>query len=182
MDVLLNGKLPDVSRITQTTRFKSLNSKSAISKIKSSEPNIIIVTGTGKLSKSVIDICPNGIINLHGGDPEKYRGLDSLLWSIYHEDFDSLKVTLHRVVEELDAGDIIQQSNILIKKNMHLYELRAENVINCVKLLYSAISFYKKFGHFISYKQTTLGRYYSAMPTDLKELCLTKFSKFTNRL
>ena len=48
-------------------------------------------------------------INLHGGDPEKYRGLDSHLWSIYHEDWASLVSTLHVVSKDLDAGDSIEK-------------------------------------------------------------------------
>ena len=57
----------------------------------------------------MISIFENKIFNLHGGDPEKYRGLDSHYWSIYHNDFKSLITTLHKVRPILDTGEIVLQ-------------------------------------------------------------------------
>ena len=48
----------------------------------------------------------NKIFNLHGGNPEEFRGLDSHYWSIYHNNF-NLYSCLHKLSYKLDDGDII---------------------------------------------------------------------------
>ena len=44
--------------------------------------------------------------NFHGANPEKYRGLDSQLWALWHRDYGELKTCLHQLNETLDDGDI----------------------------------------------------------------------------
>jgi len=168
--------------ISNTFETKTVNYSNAISIIKDLFPDIIISFGTGKISKEVIQICPEGIINLHGGNPEVYRGLDSHLWAIYNNDFDNFIVTLHRVNEKLDCGDIILQKPIKIFKSMKLHELRRFTTEICIELVLSAISKFQKNGHFISYPQKKFGKYYSFMPTEKKEICVNLFNKYTEGL
>ena len=120
-------------------------------------------------------------INLHGGDPEKYRGLDSHLWSIYHEDWASLVSTLHVVSKDLDAGDIIEKRSIDLLKTKDLYSLRAANTLNCINMSLLALDYFKNKGTFQLSPQTQKGRYYSFMPTVLKEVCVKKFCKYRQR-
>ena len=74
------------------------------------------------------------IVNLHGGNPEEYRGLDSLFWSIFHKDFKNLQTTLHYVKLRVDTGNIIKKLKIITNKKTNLYNLRILNVINCIKI------------------------------------------------
>ena len=45
------------------------------------QADLCIVFGTRKIQKKTIALLPTVTVNLHGGDPELYRGLDSHLWS-----------------------------------------------------------------------------------------------------
>jgi methionyl-tRNA formyltransferase len=181
-DLFFNGNCPDLDSIVETSSFYNLNSKEAINKLIELNPDIIINAGSGKLHKEFIEVCPERIVNLHGGDPQKYRGLDSLLWSIYHDDFDSIMVTLHILRSELDTGEIVQQARINLFKGMKLHQLRAQNVITCVMLLVNAINSLKNFNQLLTHPQIALGSYYSFMPSELKEICRIKFEKYTQGL
>jgi methionyl-tRNA formyltransferase len=102
--------------------------------LKSINPDVIIVFGTGKINSSLIQIPRLGCLNLHGGDPERYRGLDTHLWAIYHQEFDQLITTLHYIDETLDTGDVVFKATLPISRGLQLHQLRAVNTQVCVKL------------------------------------------------
>ena len=114
------------------------------------------------------------IINLHGGDPEKYRGLDSHLWTIYHEDWDRLITCLHILDEKLDNGDIIAKKHLDLSKITDLSRLRAINTVACFDLTLSALKQYEERKSFNIISQSEIGRYYSFMPSSLKTICIQK--------
>ncbi len=145
-------------------------------------PDVILVFGTGRLPQAVIDVCPEGILNLHGGDPRAYRGLDSHLWAIYHRDFAALLVTLHRVTAVLDDGAIVSQAAVPLRPRMGLHELRSETAEICVALAWRALQDYATGGAFQSTPQERRGRYYSHMPAVLKERCVQHFETHTRGL
>jgi len=172
----------EIKKIVNTEEFEDLNDEKHVSRLKKLFPDLIIVFGTGVLRKKILETINCPLLNLHGGDPEKYRGLDSHLWSIYHKDYDSLVVTLHHVNSELDTGDIVLQSKVEILPGMKLKELRSENTNICSDLVINTINSYAKTGKLNRIKQGQKGRYYSAMPTVLKDICLKNFENYTRRL
>ncbi len=173
------GTRTRIGEIVPTHLFDSLNSRTAVKALVGSRADVIIVFGTGVLKGSVITAKPHGIFNLHGGDPECYRGLDTHLWAIYHRDFEGLITTLHRLEEDLDTGDIVMQGKIPLSKEMPIYALRRSNTEMCVALSLTAIDMIRRSGSVISRPQRTRGRYYSSMPTDLKDVCRKRFESYT---
>ena len=91
---------------------------------------------------------PGKFLNLHGGNPITYRGLDSHLWAIYHEDFSELVTSIHLVEPELDTGKLINKRPIKLKSKMKLYQLRAENTLCCIALTLEALENLKNNGEF----------------------------------
>ena len=148
--------------------------------LKKENPDMVLVFGTGLLKEHLIRVCPNNTYNLHGGDPESYRGLDSHLWAIYHRDFSSLVTTLHRLDTSLDTGDIILQGQIPLTQGMGLYMLRAVNTQLCVQLAVATIDMCSRYGNVVSRRQRQAGRYYSSMPSTLKSICCKNFEKYIN--
>ena len=126
------------------------------------------------IKNSIIQRCRQGIINLHGGDPQFYRGLDSHLWAIYHKDFSNLKVCLHRINNILDDGEIIDMRSIKMKK-LELYMLRSENTKLCVELTLSALKnlIRKAFSNFFPKLKEDIIPYAKCF----KEICLTNFNR-----
>jgi methionyl-tRNA formyltransferase len=158
-----------------------MNGTEGISSLSTWQPDVAIVFGTGRLSSAVIESGPGCFLNLHGGDPEEYRGLDTHLWAIYHSDFGGLVTTLHRVNSSLDDGDICLQESISISAGMQLSELRLANTEACVRLAVAALSSVREQGYVPSRKQRRAGRYYSFMPSQLKEICRKRFEKHARR-
>lgn len=153
----------------------SVNSHEAIAALRKAAPDVVVVFGTGILHPPVIDVCRESVVNLHGGHPERYRGLDSHLWAIYHHDIRGLVTTLHRLDSELDTGDIVLAADVPLAACGELSELRAINTELCVDLVISAVAMHRNIGRFLSRQQATRGRYYSAMPDELKDVCIKRF-------
>ena len=171
-----------ISEITSVKEFTSMNDASAIASLEKESVDIVIVFGTGVLKPPLIEICSQRIFNLHGADPENYRGLDTHLWAIYHKDFGGLITTLHHLDTGLDTGDIVLQGAIPLHHKMKLHELRAANTEVCVKLTISVIDMMNRFGEVTSRSQYNKGRYYSAMPAELKDTCQKRFETYTKGL
>ena len=168
--------------LSKTKNFKNVNDIKCLEFISKINPHIIIVFGTGIIRKPLINLCRRGIINLHGGDPQYFRGLDTHLWAIYHKLFNQLVTTLHRVNTRIDDGEIIKIAPIEINKSSEIKKLRAENTKVCVEIVLEALQYYYNFGKFSSKSQTKKGRYYSFMPAELKDICVRNFNKYIDSL
>lgn len=181
-EVFFGGKERMLAELAPTFEIDSVNGKESLEQIEKISPDVMISFGTGKISKEVIAPCPDGIINLHGGDPEEYRGLDSHLWAIYHKDFKNIVTTLHRLNECLDDGQIIAQAPVPLVRNMKIYELRRANAQVCVALTVAALERYAQDGKFTARAQKKQGRYYSFMPVPLKQICQGYFERYASTL
>lgn len=177
-----DGRSVSLSDVADVLDVDSANDPSSVSCLKRLQSEIVLVFGAGRLQPSIIQLCPLGMVNLHGGDPEEYRGLDTHLWAVYHGDFGGLVTTLHRVNEKLDDGDIVLQAAIPLQRGMPLHELRHRNTQVCVRLALSAIDMYQRHGGFLSRPQRRRGRYYSFMPAALKGICRERFEAYTGKL
>jgi methionyl-tRNA formyltransferase len=158
--------------------FEDVNSKETFNLIKNSTFRCILSFGTKKIGKKLIKLSKNKIFNLHGGDPEFYRGLDSHFWAIYHNDFKNLTTTLHVLNENLDTGNIYKKKKIKIKKYDDLSKLRLKNTSVCVDLFKNFLSKLQKNKKIKFYKQKKEGRYYSFMPSVLKNRVLINYNKY----
>lgn len=173
------GKSASVKDFAPCREFPNMGSSEAYAAVRAAGPDALLVFGTGKLKGPLLAEYAGRIVNLHGGDPEEYRGLDSHLWAIYHKDFGGLVTTLHHLERDLDTGGIIQQGQVELRKGMGLHELRAANTRTCLDLCLAAFAAYEKIGRFPARIQRRKGRYYSAMPAVLKDQCLRRFAAHT---
>jgi methionyl-tRNA formyltransferase len=176
---LLKGENPKFQDFAETHTFNSLNSKESKTQMMRLKPDVIIVFGTGRLDADVLRIPRLAALNLHGGNPEEYRGLDSHLWAIYHKDFRNLITALHFMSPQIDTGDIVSSMPLPITTHMNLYELRAINTKICVDLSLAAFGMIDCGLPLSRRKQRKRGRYYSAMPAVLKDICVNNFTRLT---
>jgi methionyl-tRNA formyltransferase len=174
-----NGMPPSFSDIAQTQSYENLNDSSAVCALREIKPDVILVYGTGKLSDNILDICPHTVLNCHNGDPERYRGLDCHLWPLYHRDFDALQMTLHKIKESLDTGDIVDRRPVPLYENMPLADLRRAACEISVEMAIDALERFEKTGTFKATAQRQKGRYYSYLPAVLKDICLRNFERHT---
>ena len=160
---------------------ENLNDPEALSWIAAMKPDLGIVSGARKLSPDVIGLFKDGLINVHLGVAEHYRGLDSNLWALYHNDYDHLGVTIHKVEPTLDTGDIIYQEKVSLPANAKIFQVRYYTMVAAVDFMMRALTDYLA-GNIPSRPQEHLGRYYSFMPLCLKEVVAKKFDTRTSRL
>jgi len=179
---LLENENCSIDKFSKTISVDNINSSECLNYLSEIKPDVILVYGTRIIKNPLIRICPEGIINLHGANPEKYRGLDSHLWAVYHNIFDEFDVTLHRINSKVDDGEILGTETIQIHKNLELHMLRSENVKSCVSLALHALNEFKISRSFSTSPQKRKGRYYSFMPAELKEICLKKYDAFRNKI
>ena len=170
------------SDIAETKEVENINDKGAVSFLKKRCPDIIITFGTGIITEEIIDEFPGRLLNLHGGDPEYYRGLDSHLWSIYHNDYDKLITSLHLLERQLDTGKIISKYPLKINKNTKIEELGYLATVSSVHMVLGALMNFADYGYLSATPQTRLGRYYSWMPAELKHICHKKFLTYCQSL
>jgi methionyl-tRNA formyltransferase len=177
-----DGNNASVNEFGDVMEVESVNSEKAKSAIKEFAPDAVIVFGTGIIRPDVIALCSDNMLNLHGGDPERYRGLDSHLWAIYHNDFSGLITTIHRVNPELDDGDLVLQEGLRFERGVGLEQLRAVNTEACVRLSLAALDMLARQGRIVSRPQTRVGRYYSFMPSCLKDVCVFRFARHVEEM
>lgn len=175
------GRRSRISDFMPTHHMETLNDPAVLAALKDQKPDFVIVFGTGVLKPPLCEAFAERIYNLHGGDPEEYRGLDTHLWAIYHRDFRGLVTTLHRLDSGLDTGDIVGQRHLPLSRNMPLHGLRAVNSEVCVQLTRTAMEQICG-GTIAARPQRKAGRYYSAMPTVLKDICVSSFQSYTAKL
>jgi hypothetical protein len=133
------------------------------------DADLIVSFGTGRIGPAAVAAWAGRLLNLHGGDPEEYRGLDTHLWAVYHGDFDAIVTALHEVDDDLDTGAILARAPVPLPAD--LYALRAANTMVCVELTLAAA---RKRPPAIP--QRRRGRYYSFMPAVLKDVCVRRWS------
>jgi methionyl-tRNA formyltransferase len=74
--------------------------------------DVAISFGTGLIFKSnVIEKYKEGIINIHPGDLNRFRGRHPTGWAII-ENEDFITISYHRITETIDAGPLIMESKI----------------------------------------------------------------------
>jgi len=134
--------------------------------IKEWEPDLGIVFGTRKIFSVIIDAFPDGLLNIHRGIIQKYRGLDSTYWAIYNNDFGDIGVTIHKIDSGLDTGPVVRQQNLWIKPGMELHHLRFHETEMASDMMISCIRDYLN-GDLAYTPQTKPGKYYSAFPRRL---------------
>ncbi len=174
-----NGTAVALNDLCDTRATENINDQAAVSAVASFCPDALVVFGTRRIKGELLTQHQGRIFNLHGGDPEKYRGLDSHLWAIYHGDQSGIVTTLHHLNANLDDGDIIAQQKVPLSDIRGLAELRAHNTEACLHLTKTALVALEASGNVPSRPQRKKGRYYSFMPVVLKDICVRKFDLMT---
>jgi methionyl-tRNA formyltransferase len=94
-----------------------INSVEYLSTLRSLDIDVLIsVSATQIFKKSLIDIPKKECINIHGTLLPRHRGVMGSWWVLASGD-NYTGVTVHQIIEKLDAGEIILQEKIPIKND-----------------------------------------------------------------
>lgn len=107
-------------------RYKNINAKEVVEKVKSLDPDICVVAHFERLiKKDLLSIPKLGFINLHPSLLPNYRGMSPQHWPIINGDIET-GITVHYIDEGTDTGDIILQRKLVLNNNMYVSDLQKE--------------------------------------------------------
>lgn len=116
-----------------------INNKQYIQKVKEYNADIAIsVNWINVITREMIDIFPNGILNCHAGDLPRYRGNAVANWAIIMGEKEVV-VTIHKMDEGLDTGNIVLQERVEINDSTTIKEIYDKMEDLTPKLFYKSI-------------------------------------------
>jgi methionyl-tRNA formyltransferase len=94
-----------------------------VEQLRAMAPEAMVVVGYGQIiPKAILDIPPQGIINVHASLLPKYRGAAPIQWAIAHGETRT-GVTTMRINEGLDTGDMLLKWETAIGAEENAVEL-----------------------------------------------------------
>ena len=110
--IALNNSIPVIN----------LKHSDKVSQIQSYQPDIILVSCYARLlPQSILAIAKKGSFNIHPSLLPAFRGPNPLFWQ-FREGIDNFGVTLHRMADEFDTGNIISQEKVVIHDGVSAYD------------------------------------------------------------
>jgi methionyl-tRNA formyltransferase len=83
-----------------------------VARIAAMQPELILsVYYRTMISTKVLGLAPLGAFNMHGSLLPRYRGRAPINWAVLHGE-SRIGMTLHRMVKEPDAGDVVDQDGV----------------------------------------------------------------------
>ena len=141
--------------------------------------DLIVISGDGILKSSIYGQAKYGAINFHTGITPQYRGNSTLYWALRNMEADMVGYTIHRVVDKVDAGDIIYQEVVPILRNdsvrtifKRCEDLGSKKVVELVDLVEETAN---KIPSFV--QDLSLGREYKGVPTAKQQYELARLMK-----
>ena len=119
---------------------KKLDTDEEYNFLKKINADIVIVVAYGKIiPKRFLNLPKNGFINLHASLLPKWRGAAPIQRSIMNLDSET-GISIMKIVEDLDAGPVMQQNKIKINENIDslslskvLSKLGAKSIMDSIK-------------------------------------------------
>jgi methionyl-tRNA formyltransferase len=101
----------------------SVNNDVFVQIIKNTKPDIIFTFGCSLLKESIFKIPEKGCVNIHTGIVQMFRGVDSSFWAIHDDKPEGIGATLHYIDKSIDAGEIIDQRQVILHVDDDLQDL-----------------------------------------------------------
>ena len=95
--------------ILYTTGVNNINAPEYIDWLKKIKPDVIAVCGASIFKEKILAVPEKGVLNLHGGLSQKYRGLFTTDWAVHNEEPEYVGATVHYISPGIDDGDVVYQ-------------------------------------------------------------------------
>ena len=133
---------------------KKLDTEEEFNFFKEMRPDIVIVVAYGKIiPKRFLGLAKHGFINIHASLLPKWRGAAPIQRSIMSLDRET-GVSIMKIVEELDAGPVMQQDKIKINENIDsltlskvLSQLGAKSILKAIKKISNGEEIFQEQNH-----------------------------------
>ena len=135
--VLLVGEGVEV---LHTQGVNAINDPKYQTWIRNLYPDVIAVCGASILKADTLSISKYGVLNLHGGLSQFYRGVFTTEWAIHNREPECVGATVHFVAEGVDDGDVIYQGRPDIEEGDHPNSLCEKVARLGVQMMVRAVS------------------------------------------
>ena len=108
---------------------EKLNSKQTLDFIKEIDADLLLSYGVHKLSNEMIECYLEKSFNIHGGLSPWYRGCITLFWPFYFLKPNYAGMTIHRLTQQLDGGDILHHSVPKLEYGDRLHDVACKAVL-----------------------------------------------------
>ncbi|WP_423747177.1 formyltransferase family protein (plasmid) [Haladaptatus sp. SPP-AMP-3] len=100
--------------------------------------DVVIRFGFGILTDPILSMPTHGVLSFHRGDLRSYRGQPGGLWEFLHDE-PSAGITLQRIDDSLDAGEIVVEDEVSIADAYTWREVERRQIEVCEGMLAVAI-------------------------------------------
>ena len=100
-----------------------LNSKATVEFVKKEPADVCIVFGSDLIKGKLLESLPELSLNFHLGLSPWYRGSATLFWPFVFMEPQCAGTTIHKIVTEADAGEVLHQSVPTLKKGMGIHDV-----------------------------------------------------------
>ncbi|KXJ45179.1 MULTISPECIES: formyl transferase [Marinobacter] len=107
----------DKQNVIYTTGASRINAPEYIEVLREMRPDLVVVCGASILRDEFLSVPRFGVLNLHGGLSQRYRGLFTTEWAVYNAEPEYVGGTVHFVTSGIDDGQIVYQGRPLIEAN-----------------------------------------------------------------
>lgn len=95
--------------VFNTPGVNGINAPESIAWLRSMRPDIVAVCGASIIRQEFLSVPTHGVLNLHGGLAQRYRGLNTTDWAVHNAEPEYVGCTVHFVTPGIDDGDIVYQ-------------------------------------------------------------------------
>lgn len=95
--------------ILYTTGVNNINATEYVDWLTKIKPDVIAVCGASIFKEKILKVPEKGVLNLHGGLSQKYRGLFTTDWAVHNEEPEYVGATVHYISPGIDDGDVVYQ-------------------------------------------------------------------------
>ena len=105
--------------------IKDINSKESLETLKKFNLDLIVSVAASQIfKKGILELPKYGCINVHNAKLPQNRGMMPCFWALLNYDKEPYSaMTIHRMNEKLDDGEIILQEEFKLDPNESLYKL-----------------------------------------------------------
>ena len=125
--------------ILHTEGVNAINAPQYRRWIQERRPDVIAVCGASIMQAELIAIPDQGVLNLHGGLSQFYRGLFTTDWALHNGEPECVGATVHYVSEGVDDGDVVYQGRPAITRDDNPNTLYEKVVRLGVQMMIQAI-------------------------------------------
>lgn len=129
----------DRVEVLYTRGVNNINAPEYIEWLEKLRPDVVAVCGASIFRERLISVPKQGVLNLHGGLAQRYRGLFTTDWAVHNGEPEYVGATVHFVSPGIDDGEIVYQGRPVVEPGDNPHSLYVKVVQLGVNMMTRAV-------------------------------------------